>query len=151
MTRTYNTCSDRLRSRAVLTFSLQRSMYGGPRDEEMRPLPSLPRQKVRHKLIGDRTIKLTNQYTAGMGGSRPPGEGRQTGPNAKMSIALRQREWREPSSRPPGRTSWSGVTPSITHRCCLPFTFPNTHTQNAQTFIPQHPQSFKHALVQIHK
>lgn len=90
VTPTYNKCSDRLRSRAALTFSLQRSMYGEADDEEMSVLPSLPRQKVRHKLIGDRTIKLTNQYTAGMGGNGPSRESGQTGPNAKMSIALRQ-------------------------------------------------------------
>lgn len=65
-------------------------MYGEADDEEMSALPSLPRQKVRHKLIGDRTIKLTNQYTAGMGGNGPSRESGQTGPNAKMSIALRQ-------------------------------------------------------------
>lgn len=35
-TGSYNKCSDRLRSRAALTFSLQRSMYGGARNEEMR-------------------------------------------------------------------------------------------------------------------
>lgn len=90
VTPTYNKCSDRLRSRAALTFSLQRSMYGEAGDEEMSTLPSLPRQKVRNKLIGDRTIKLTNQYMAGIGGSRLSRERRQAGPNAKMSIALRR-------------------------------------------------------------
>lgn len=117
-TPTYNKCSDRLRSRAALTFSLQRSMYGEAGDEEMSALPSLPRQKVRRKLIGDRTIKLTNQYTAGMVGNGPSRGNRQAGPNAKMSIALRQREPTQVSRREGFSVIHTNTQSFVYSMCC---------------------------------